>query len=135
MKKSFIVIVFLIGTASVSFAFMQQARYENLQVLPKDTNKYQMDSVMKHFTSSLGVNCNFCHVKTNDDKKDWDFASDDKRHKLIARDMMRMTADLNKKYFKEDEGQAVTCYSCHHGEETPATFAPKKQEETKTLTN
>ena len=133
MKKSFIVIAFFIGTVTASLAFFQApTRYENLKVLPKNTNKYQMDSVMKHFSSSLGVKCNFCHVRNNDEMKDWNFASDDNRHKEVARDMMRMTQKINKKYFKEGgDGNAITCYSCHHGQEEPAAFAPARQEASK----
>ena len=79
-----------------------------------------MDSVMHHFSASLGVRCNFCHMR-NDSTKTWDFASDENKHKLIARDMMRMTARINKKYFKEDgdEPLKVTCFTCHHGNEEP----------------
>ncbi len=131
MKKSFIVIAFLICTVTVSLAFFQPAaRYENLKVLPKNTNKYQMDSIMKHFSSSLGVKCGFCHVRSNEGMKDWNFASDENKHKDQARYMMRMTDKINKKFFK-GEGNAITCYSCHHGQEDPAAFAPPKQEGTR----
>ena len=115
-------------TIIVSFAFFkpQQVRYENLKVLPKDTNKYQMDSIMKNFNASLGVNCNFCHVQTEDAMKDWDFASDKKHHKIVAREMMIMTNKINGDYFK-DEGQAVSCYTCHNGKKEPEFNAPKKE--------
>jgi hypothetical protein len=134
MKKP-VFIITLVFTVIVSLAFFNpyQIRYENLQVLPKDTNKYQMDSIMKHYTASLGVNCNFCHVQTQDAMKDWDFASDKNRHKLITRDMMRMTDKINGGYFK-DEGQAVTCYTCHGGKKHPAAIPPKKEEDKATWT-
>ena len=87
-----------------------------------------MDSVMKHFTASLGVHCNYCHVRFENEKKDWNFASDENHHKIEAREMMEMTIKINKKFFKHEGGKAVTCYSCHNGKENPATFAPPRQE-------
>jgi hypothetical protein len=30
-----------------------------------------------------------------------------------------MTAKINKKYFKGSQPMAVTCYTCHHGNEEP----------------
>ncbi len=126
MKKS-ILVVCVLFTAFVSLAFLspQQIGYENLKVLPKDTNKYQMDSIMKHFESALGVNCNFCHVKNTDGMKDFDFASDKNRHKLVAREMLIMNQKINAEYFNGD-GQPVTCYTCHGGKKHPETNVPKK---------
>ena len=51
--------------------------------------------------------------------------SDDKPEKEITRNMMRMTMDINKKYFQFNETvtaeqvQAVTCFTCHRGEPMP----------------
>jgi hypothetical protein len=89
-----------------------------------------MDSVMKSFTVALGVKCNFCHVRMNDEQKTWNFASDSNNHKKIARTMMRMTGDLNKKYFDVRNSREltadleVTCYTCHGGKAHPAKFPP-----------
>jgi galactose-1-phosphate uridylyltransferase len=76
------------------------------------------------------VRCNFCHVR-NDSTKTWDFASDDNKHKLVAREMMTMTNQLNDKYFDMTGGKRdintklmVTCYTCHHGKTDPETVAP-----------
>jgi hypothetical protein len=74
---------------------------------------------MKSYKEALGVKCNFCHAPRKDDPKKMDFASDENHHKDIARDMMRMTARINKKYFKSNEVTAVTCYTCHHGSDEP----------------
>lgn len=101
-------------------------RYENLKVLPKNTTKQQMDSVMKHFSASLGVRCTYCHTRSNDEQLNFDFASDTNPKKNTARSMMRMMSKINKKYFDggKDAEQAITCYSCHHGQEVPATKTP-----------
>ena len=110
-----------------------EPRYKNLKVLPKDITKEQMDSVMHHFSLSLGVRCNFCHVR-NDSAKTWDFASDDNKHKLAARNMLKMMEKINDKFFDVTGGKRnlntklmVTCYSCHHGATEPATIPPVPQ--------
>jgi cytochrome c553 len=104
--------------------------YKNLKVLPKNTTHEELDKVMDNFKASLGVKCNFCHAPRKDDPYKMDFASDDKPEKGIARDMMRMTLKLNKKYFEykpKDTASvaAVGCYTCHHGKEHPDNTAPK----------
>ena len=132
MKKSAFVILSLVFLITVSFRLIKDnlLRYENLKVLPKDTDKRQMDSVMKHFSAALGVNCNFCHVRKDDEMKDWDFASDANKHKEESREMFKMMMDINKKYFgvetkKDYSAQlAVSCYSCHQGKEHPPTIPP-----------
>jgi hypothetical protein len=132
MKKTILLssIVFLIA---LSFAFRENPpRFENLKVLPKNTNKHEIDSIMKHFSMSLGVRCTHCHVRNNDEKKDFNFASDDNKNKLIARNMYKMMLKINKKYFKEegDEEKSVnripevSCFTCHHGKEHPENRPP-----------
>lgn len=129
MKKTFI-LALIILLSTISFAFIKDTklRYENLKVLPKNTTKQQMDSVMKHFSQSLGVKCTYCHVRGNDEQKNFDFASDANNHKLVARDMMKMTTKINKKYFKEgmsdNQMPTISCYSCHRGQESPENRPP-----------
>lgn len=131
MRKSVFVITTFVCMAAASLAFYdpEPVKYQNLKVLPKNTNKHDMDSLMHLYSSSLGVRCGFCHVRNEEEKK-WNFASDENKHKLVAREMMKMTDKINEKYFEEGRGtnQLVTCYSCHHGEENPARFAPPKEE-------
>ena len=112
----------------VSLAFTNaKPRYKNLKVLPKNTTKEQMDTIMKHFTVSLGVKCNFCHV-FNTEAKSMDFASDANKHKNQARQMMSMTKKINKKYFEFTSFDGlkntlqVTCYTCHQGKEEPSSW-------------
>jgi hypothetical protein len=131
MKKALIMLVLMAGViAAMSFIDPKPPRFQNLKVLPKNTDKNQLDSVMDHFTAALGVKCNFCHVRLNDEQKNWDFASDANHHKEIARKMMKMTASLNKKYFdvKESKGWQtslyVTCFTCHNGKPEPAVWPP-----------
>lgn len=139
MKKTLLVTVAFVGLVALSCAVTKQnsttanSQYKNLKVLPKDITHDQMDSVMHHFTASLNVKCNFCHVRDEQANK-MNFASDDNKHKLVARNMMTMTNELNKKYFNLT-GTAmslntqlmVTCYTCHHGNTEPVTAAPKQE--------
>ncbi len=136
MKKTLAVTLALGLMIFASMAFTKdEPRYKNLKVLPKDITEKQMDSVMHHFTASLNVKCNFCHVRREGEQHP-DFASDDNKHKLVARDMMKMTNKLNKKYFNLGGGKQtlstrlmVTCYTCHHGSTDPATRpAPRPQQ-------
>ncbi len=81
---------------------------KNLQVLKIAPD--QLIPTMRSYNAALGVKCDFCHVEGN-------FASDDKRHKQIARHMITMTQGINEQFFK---GNArVACFTCHHGEEEP----------------
>ena len=134
MKRSFLVTLGIVVMVVVSSAFSKdEPRYKNLKVLPKNTNKQQMDSVMKHFTVALGVKCNFCHVY-NQEQKSMDFASDANNHKDVARYMMKMTNKINEKYFEVKKAERidadleVSCYTCHNGKAHPAKLAPKPQQ-------
>jgi hypothetical protein len=147
MKKSSIIIIgcLLSVVAFQAFTTSHQPRFTNLQILPKDISKDGLDSVMHHFTASLGVKCNYCHVSNQETRK-MDFAKDDKPEKQIARKMMLMTIDINKNHFEQiaetmDSGKMalptdtssvsymlkyVTCYTCHHGDAHPENKPPMK---------
>jgi hypothetical protein len=114
----------------------KESLYKNLKVLPKDISKSDMDSVMKHFATSLGVKCNFCHVRLNNEKKDWDFANDSLETKRTARYMVGMSRKINKKFFKDDikniqmpQMNEITCYSCHNGKKHPGKTPPPEVRE------
>ena len=134
MKKSVLVVSSFALMIVTSLAFTKDDPiYKNLKVLPKNITKEQMDSVMHHFTNSLNVKCSFCHVRTADGKE-WNFAADDNKHKLVARNMMKMTEKINDKYFNVtgkktlDAKLMVSCYTCHHGKTDPET-KPSVQEQ------
>jgi len=128
--KKTLTLAVLAATVVMMSGFMSrqepQHKFTNLKVLPKNISKDDLDKVMDGFKAALGVKCNFCHAPRKDDPKKLDFASDEKNHKLIARDMMRMTAKINKKYFhrldKEGKITNITCISCHNGKEEPQTI-------------
>ena len=80
---------------------------------------------MKGYSKSLGVKCGHCHYSEKvegQDKPKWDFASDEKPEKKIARDMMRMEDAINSRYIaKIGDGKLdkITCVTCHRGKTEP----------------
>ncbi|AEV97027.1 hypothetical protein A4D02_18340 [Niastella koreensis] len=100
-------------------------KYTNLKVLPKSISSKELMGIMvDDFQDGLGVTCNFCHANAKDGHG-LDFASDAKPEKEVARNMMRMTLGLNKKYFKIKHpvigsgSLDVTCITCHKGHAFP----------------
>jgi hypothetical protein len=107
----------------------EERRPTNLKVLSKHISNDSLGRLMREYSFSLGVRCGFCHAASATDKDKLDFASDEKKHKEIARDMMRMTRRINRKYFDEERGGEaghqrlmVTCFTCHHGHAEPEAF-------------
>lgn len=89
-------------------------RFKNIKVLTEMPAE-QMGKVMNMMSASLGVGCNFCHAEN-------DFAKDGNEHKDIARDMLRMTFELNKNYF--DARPEINCNTCHQGRPHPSNGFP-----------
>ena len=88
-----------------------KGKLANIQVLPKSWDKARVVRFMKTDVSKgLGVECSFCHAKD-------DFVSDDNEHKTVARKMITLTFDANKKYFGGKS--KVTCATCHNGQKEP----------------
>src|ERR1700730_16524950 len=88
---------------------MAEEVYKNVQVL-KGIPADRLIPAMQFITSSLGVECSFCHVEGAPEK-------DDKKPKQVARKMMQMMFTINQENF---EGKReVTCYSCHRGSAHP----------------
>lgn len=100
-------------------------KYVNLQVFPKDTKPDVLIQAMKNFTRSLGVRCPFCHVgEEGQPLTTFDFASDTKPEKNIARNMMRMAGEINGRLQKDipdavKQGYQATCFTCHRGAQHP----------------
>lgn len=152
MKKSLLIII--VCALSVftfqAFTTAPASDWKNLKILPNDISEERLDSIMNHFTASLGVKCTYCHVKNYDTNK-MEFSRDDKPEKLIARKMMLMAIDINKNHFQKFEEDAkekdgiiekkndtdsvkymlryVTCFTCHQGTEHPENTPPEKEKE------
>ena len=102
MKNKLIVLFVLLAFVFVGIAATRPSAINNernLKVLPKDISNADLDSVMETYSKHLNVSCDFCHAESKTNKNDLDYASDDKPEKEITRQMMRMTADINKDYF------------------------------------
>src|SRR5262245_20673087 len=79
-------------------AHEETEHFVNLKVLPQDIPPQELRALMGTFTRGLGVRCVFCHVgEEGKPIRDEDFPKDDKPTKLKAREMMRMTQDINDK--------------------------------------
>jgi len=133
MKKTFSVILGLVALITITAAFTyDDPKFTNLKILPKDISEKAMDSIMHHYSESLNVGCDFCHIH-NTLRDTWDMASDVKPEKLIARKMMTMTTGINAKYFPPEDStkaqliQTITCYTCHKGEAIPIDMPPVKK--------
>jgi photosynthetic reaction center cytochrome c subunit len=93
---------------------MAEEQFKNIKVL-KGVSADQVFPAMQFITSSLGVECEFCHVQGAGGKME--FEKDDKKNKQTARKMMEMMFAINKDNF--DGHREVTCYSCHRGSTGP----------------
>ena len=70
----------------------------NTKVIPHATPVIQVVGMMRNFTADLGVRCQFCHVGVEGQPlAEFDFAIDQKRTKLVARQMMFMVQEINRR--------------------------------------
>jgi hypothetical protein len=114
----------------------QPGGFTNLQVWPKDTSRAVIMQFMNAFGDSLGITCDYCHVQ-RDGK--FDFASDDKREKRVARQMILLRDSINvvlPAIVGKPAGAGPTsvngqpgapvrvlCSSCHRGLPIPRSIA------------
>jgi len=115
------------AAAAPAQALFAVSPYKNLKVFPQDITRAQLLSNMKLFSQSLGVRCTYCHVGTEGQPlSTFDFASDAKEHKVIARDMLRMAHRLNTDLpgITGDPSARISCFTCHRGSEKPVADVP-----------
>ena len=128
MQKQVFQTIFAVAVTVLSAAFTAQPLraqaaaasktagevYKNivqLKGMPTD----QLMPAMQFMSSSLGVECAFCHVAGK-------MEADDKGAKKTTREMIAMQAAINKDSFR---GQLqVTCFSCHRGAQRPVSTPP-----------
>lgn len=107
---------------------------KNLQVLPKDIPANELRGLMIGAAQGLGVRCWFCHIgEEGQDLATFDFSTDEKKHKAIAREMFKMVMGINEGYMGKvaeldgkEEATQVRCVTCHRGEAEPKFEAPVK---------
>ncbi|HST53010.1 MAG TPA: c-type cytochrome [Pyrinomonadaceae bacterium] len=90
--------------------------FTNIQVL-KGVPAQRFLQIMGAYSRALGVRCDYCHIPG-----EWE--KDDKETKQTARDMVRMTADINAEVKKiktiAADNPMVNCSTCHRGQPKPA---------------
>jgi photosynthetic reaction center cytochrome c subunit len=84
--------------------------YKNITAL-QGTPANELNQSMHLMKGALGVDCLYCHIE-----REWE--KDVKPPKQVARMMISMMMDINKRQF--GGRQVVTCYTCHNGRPTPA---------------
>ena len=119
------IMVLLVTVVAFCAAATGKRLYTNLKVLPKDISSKDLQGIMTDdLEDGLGVSCGFCHAAAPGGHG-LDFVSDAKPEKEVARRMMKMTLELNKKFFHVKTPRiggntlTITCATCHKGEPFP----------------
>jgi hypothetical protein len=99
---------------AMTAALSAHAEQKNVQLLT-GMSDLQLQRTMNFIRASLGVHCDFCHVVN--DKTGWDFPSDEKQTKRMAREMIQMTERINEQTFNGN--LEVSCNTCHRGATRP----------------
>ena len=95
--------------AGAAFPKLAEEQFKNIQAL-KGIPADELVPSMQFIAASLGVECEFCHMRN-------EFAKDDKKPKVTARKMINMVMAIHKENFEGH--REVTCYSCHRGSTDP----------------
>jgi hypothetical protein len=116
----------VIGILAAKPPKADKPQYKNLRILSKNISDADMDFVMESFSVNLGANCLFCHPgKQTGTEFSIDYVTDVLQNKRIARDMLKMTIKLNKKYFNTtltglmNTRGKIWCKTCHQGSPVP----------------
>ena len=126
-KKKILLTVILVAVIFISQSFTKSfpdgddPKPTNLKVLSKNMTGEDLHKVMRSFSKSLGVKCNFCHEQDKDNPKKFNFAADTKESKETARKMIKMVNDINNKFIGKIDShfEKISCVTCHNGRETP----------------
>jgi hypothetical protein len=100
--------------------------FRNLQVLDPGVTAVELAETMEEIKNAIGSErgCLFCHVgESRTPLSTWDFASDAKVEKQVARRMLRMVEAMNSEYLNQLPGRdtpaRVTCRTCHDARPRP----------------
>jgi hypothetical protein len=86
--------------------------YKNIKVL-QGTPANELNQSMHLMKGATGMDCLYCHIE-----REWE--KDVKPPKEVARAMITMMMDINKRNF--GGRQVVTCNTCHNGRPIPAAM-------------
>jgi hypothetical protein len=101
--------------------------FHNLRILPANITHDELIATMRGIARALGVKCNHCHVENPEGSKEqFNFPSDAKPEKNVARTMLRMVRTVNRDYVSKvnEHGVVVGCWTCHRGHTVPETPPP-----------
>jgi len=101
----------------IALAILAALQFHDVQVLKPE----EVMPVMRSLRAALGAKCAACHDVTNRN-----YASDAKKEKVRAREMMRMNAEIVERTFKGEP--RVGCWTCHRGGLEPPKVAPFARE-------
>lgn len=112
--------LWLVGIAAPQPAQQQKPKmaeeiFKNIQVL-KGIPVDDFMGTMGVMSAAVGFDCSECHANAGTDRVDW---AADTAKKVTARRMVLMMAAINRDNF--GGRQNVTCWTCHHGRDRPAT--------------
>jgi tetratricopeptide (TPR) repeat protein len=97
----------------------------NLQYFSPDITRDSLVQVMRRFSLSLGVRCQYCHVGGDGVSFEGvEFDSDADPDKRKARFMLRMVDTINRSMLpmmtdRDEPGYEIECKSCHRGRPKP----------------
>jgi predicted trehalose synthase len=138
MRAIAVTAAFLLAACAAIRAQKQQqvradaSEFKNLQVLPSNIKHDDLIATMRGFARALGTRCEHCHVENPPGSKErFNFPSDAKKEKNIARTMLRMTRTINTNYLVrvDPQGQKVACITCHLGHAEPPPPPPPPAQE------
>lgn len=102
-------------SAARGTSVLSEKVFKNIRVL-KGIPVDDFLGTMGIMCAALGFDCSECHVGAGTEKVDW---AADTPKKIMARQMVLMVAGINRDNFQGR--QMVTCWTCHHGRDHPAT--------------
>jgi Photosynthetic reaction centre cytochrome C subunit len=133
MRALAVTAAFLLAACAAIRAQKQQqvradaSEFTNLQMLPSNIKHDELIATMRGFARALGTRCDHCHVENPPGSKEkFNYASDAKKEKNIARTMLRMTRSINTDFLPrvDPKGQKVACITCHLGHTEPPPPPP-----------
>ena len=111
------------GEAPADMVPAPEGTWENVQVLghlsEAEFNRFMLNITI-WVAQNTGQGCNYCHVV--DDQGQVNFVSDDIYTKVVSRDMIRMTQDINTNWSSHVGDVGVNCWTCHQGEALPTNY-------------
>ncbi|TVP44598.1 MAG: photosynthetic reaction center cytochrome c subunit [Gemmatimonadales bacterium] len=111
------------GTAPAAMEPAPPGTWENVQVLghlsEAEFNRFMLNMTI-WVAQGTGQGCNYCHVV--DSEGVVDFVSDNIYTKVVSRDMISMTQDLNANWETHVGEAGVNCWTCHQGQALPTNY-------------